>query len=85
MKYIKEYSRYFGTGIVSLLKENVKQAESILKKIGKTKYDPEYKQIFDLVGDNKSYVGLFTDYYFNQNVSISDLESLINFLLFMLL
>lgn len=76
MKFLRKYQNF---GKFSL-NENVKQSLSILSKLGKDRKDPEYSQVIEVVGDNKSYLGLFTDYYFNQGVGLTDLEILISFL-----
>lgn len=62
------------------LAENMQMAKKILKDNKKPENDGSFLAIKNIVGNNTSYLGLFTKYYYEQNVSIDDLQELINFL-----
>jgi hypothetical protein len=62
------------------LNENKQQSESILKKAGKEKDDPDYKEIKRLVGSNNNYLGLFTKFFYQEDATLTDLDKIINFL-----
>ncbi len=71
--YIKKWNDF-------KLNENVQQSLRILKDHGIMSNDIPYKLIKNLLSKNPSYMGLFTSFYYDENVSIDDLENLFTFL-----
>ncbi len=71
--YIKKWNEF-------KINENVQQSLRILKDLGIQSNDIPYKLIKNMLGKNPSYMGMFTSFYYEENVSIEDLESLFKFL-----
>jgi len=71
LKYFKEFQK---------INENVQVAKKILTSKGLNEDNPEYKKILKLLKNNRNYIGQFTDFHFNQNISINDLNNLLNFI-----
>lgn len=71
--YIKKWNEF-------KINENVQQSLRILKDLGIQSNDIPYKLIKNMLSKNPSYMGMFTSFYYEENVSIEDLESLFKFL-----
>ena len=71
--YIKKWNEF-------KINENVQQSLRILKDLGIQSNDIPYKLIKNMLSKNPSYMGMFTSFYYEENISIEDLESLFKFL-----
>lgn len=71
--YIKKWNDF-------IINENQQQSLKILRDLNINDTDPPYKLIKFLLRNNTSYLGLFTSFYYEQNVSYDDLEKLFDFL-----
>lgn len=75
MKYLKKYSDF--------ITENKQQAASVLKKVDRTKDDPNFKKIKENLlkhFNSINYLGLMTKYFFTQGVSMDEIIDLMKWL-----